>query len=84
MTLAELNYCVLNENSNRRRKFRDIIRLAWYTAYFNRIEKLEPLKKYLSETTVAEKVAEKSVITPEDARNIYNNLRKKSGGKINA
>lgn len=80
MTLAELNYCVLNENSNRRRKFKDIIRLAWYTAYFNRIEKLEPLKKYLSETTVAEK----SVITPEDARNIYNNLRKKSGGKINA
>lgn len=80
MTLAELNYCVLNENSNRRRKFKDIIRLAWYTAYFNRIEKLEPLKKYLSETTIAEK----SVITPEDARNIYNNLRKKSGGKINA
>lgn len=80
MTLAELNYCVLNENSNRRRRFRDIIRLAWYTAYFNRIEKLEPLKKYLSETTVAEK----SVITPDDARNIYNNLRKKSGGKINA
>lgn len=80
MTLAELNYCVLNENSNRRQKFKDIIRLAWYTAYFNRIEKLEPLKKYLSETSVAEK----SVITPEDARNIYNNLRKKSGGKINA
>lgn len=80
MTLSDLNYCILNENANRREKSNNLIRLAWFTAYFTRLEKLEPLKNYLEPINKSVK----NKMSVDEAEKIYHKLCKTSGGDKNA
>lgn len=79
MTLADLNYCVMEETKRRKEHRKDMIRLAWYTAYFMRVEKLEGLSTYLSPETSSNKAES---ISPEKAKKIYSKIiGEKKGGK---
>ena len=71
MTLADLNYCVIEETRRRKEHRKDMIRLAWYTAYFMRVEKLESLSTYLAP---GEKNNTAKSISPEEAEKIYKKI----------
>ena len=60
----------MNESQNKKQANIDLIRLAWYTAYFSRIEKLEPLKKYVDRITV-HTVEETQVMDAGKAKEVY-------------
>ncbi|MDE6604630.1 MAG: hypothetical protein K2K85_01230 [Clostridia bacterium] len=63
----------MEENKRRQNHQKDMIRLAWYTAYFMRLEKLEQLSTYLNFDKEGEKVDENS-IDIEKAKKIYDKI----------
>lgn len=81
MTLSDLNYCVIEATRRKREHDRDMIRLAWYTAYFMRVEKLGRLSDYLS--SGQRDRGKKRAISPEEAKLIYEKLigRGAKGGR---
>ena len=81
MSLSDLNYCVLEATRRKREHDRDIIRLAWYTAYFMRVKELGKLSDYLS---IRDRGMEnKNAISPEDAKRIFEKLigQRSKGGR---
>lgn len=74
MSLSEINYCIEEENKKRLNEQRNLIKLAWFTAYFTRIERLESLSKYLEPLTSDYESKKEAEMDIEEAEKIYNKI----------
>lgn len=61
MTPYELDLHVKVHQEMKKEKAENDISIAYYTAYFHRVEKLKPLKEYLDKKPVKKKMSDKQM-----------------------
>lgn len=61
MTPYELNLHVRVHQEIKKEKTENDISIAYYTAYFHRVEKLKPLEKYLNKKQVKRQMTDKEM-----------------------
>lgn len=61
MTPYELNLHVRVHQEIKKEKAENDISIAYYTAYFHRVEKLKPLEKYLNKKQIKRQMTDKEM-----------------------